>query len=237
MSLPSENKIQPPAIIPAHGIRSYVLRSGRGTEAQQRAYESLCGKYAINFEKNIINFNALFGNENPVIAEIGFGMGDATAVIAADNPGRNFLGIEVHKPGIGKLLLEIEKKALANIRIIEHDAVEVFEKMIPPCSLDGIHLFFPDPWPKKRHYKRRLVKRPFTGLLAEGLKPGGYLYMVTDWEDYACWALAELSATNNLANTADGFAPPQHWRPRTSFEKKGLAKNHQVKELFFTKEQ
>ena len=216
-------------------IRSYVLRSGRGTSAQQRAYKNLSRDYLINFANDAVNFQNIFENEFPVIAEIGFGMGDATAVIAAENPEKNYFGIEVHKPGIGKLLLEIEKRSLSNVRIIEHDATEVFEKMIPTNSLDGIHIFFPDPWPKKRHHKRRLVKRPFSGVLESKLKPGGYLYMVTDWEDYAGCALAELSATENLANTFDNYAPHQDWRPRTGFEKKGLAKNHKVKELLFTK--
>jgi tRNA (guanine-N7-)-methyltransferase len=186
-----------------------------------------------------MNFATIFGNDNPVIVEIGFGMGEATAIIAEANPEKNFLGIEVHKAGIGRLLWEIEQRSLSNIRIVEHDAIEVFGNMIPMCSLDGIHLFFPDPWPKTRNHKRRLVKQPFTGILASSLKPQGYLYMVTDWEDYAHWALAELSTTEGLVNTVSvleegcGFAPPQQWRPRTSFEKKGLAKNHKVSELFF----
>ena len=181
----------------------------------------------------MIDFAALFGNSNPVVAEIGFGMGMATAIIAGDNPHKNYLGIEVHRPGVGRLLWEIQQRSLSNIRIIEHDAVEVFAQMIPPHSLEGIHLFFPDPWPKKRHHKRRLVKRPFTRTLADRLKPRGYLYMVTDWEDYAQWSLAELGSTQGLVNTGDGFAEPQTWRPCTCFEKKGLAQNHQVRELLF----
>jgi len=216
-------------------IKSYVLRSGRGTDAQRRSYDSLAGQFIIPFENDIMNFARIFGNNNPVTVEIGFGMGLATAVIAAENPGKNYVGIEVHRPGIGRLLWEIEQRSLSNIRIIEQDAAMVFQQMIPPRSLEGIHLFFPDPWPKKRHHKRRLVKRPFTAALAAGLKPGGYLYMVTDWEDYAAWALAELGATDSLVNASGGFAPPQNWRPRTAFEKKGLAKNHQVRELLFYK--
>jgi tRNA (guanine-N7-)-methyltransferase len=182
-----------------------------------------------------MDFAKIFGNHNPVIAEIGFGMGLATAIIAAENPHKNYIGIEVHRPGIGRLLWEIEQRSLSNIRIIEHDAVEVFLHMIPPQSLEGIHLFFPDPWPKKRHHKRRLVQRPFTGILANSLKPQGYIYMVTDWEDYAHWALAELTATEGLAGSGDGFSAPQDWRPRTRFEQKGLEKNHQVRELFLRK--
>jgi tRNA (guanine-N7-)-methyltransferase len=181
-----------------------------------------------------MNFAEIFGNNNPVIVEIGFGMGQATAIIAAENPAKNYVGIEVHRPGIGRLLWEIEQRSLANIRIIEHDAAEVFLNMIPPHSLHGIHLFFPDPWPKKRHHKRRLVQRPFTETLAASLKERGYLYMVTDWEDYAAWALEALTSTEGLVNSVlNGFSPPQNWRPHTRFEQKGLEKNHQVRELFF----
>jgi len=227
-------------------VKSYVLRAGRITDSQRKSYDTLSENFIIPFASLPLDFVQLFGNNNPVTVEIGFGMGAATAVIAEENPEKNYIGIEVHKPGIGKLLWEMEQRSLSNIRIIEHDAVEVFLKMIPPNSLDGIHLFFPDPWPKKRHHKRRLVQKPFTGVLTAGLKPGGYLYMVTDWEDYADWALAELGATEGLINpygstngetdgSTDGFATPQDWRPRTKFERKGLEKNHVVKELFFTK--
>ena len=219
----------------ASNIKSYVLRTGRITDSQKKSYDTLSGRFIIPFAKVPVNFTQVFGNDNSVIAEIGFGMGAATAVIAGENPQKNYIGIEVHRPGIGKLLWEIERLSLSNIRIIEHDAVEVFLKMIPPLSLEGIHLFFPDPWPKKRHHKRRLVKRPFTCALASCLKPGGYLYMVTDWEDYAVQALAELAATDGLVNSFDGFALPRDWRPRTKFEKKGLEKNHEVREIFFQK--
>jgi tRNA (guanine-N7-)-methyltransferase len=240
--MPFQSEDKPPAVKSpsAHGEghstrKSYVLRAGRGTAAQKRAYDSFSGQFVIPFADERLDFSAVFGNNLPVTVEIGFGMGDATSLIAAGNPGKNYLGIEVHKPGIGKLLKEIDKNSLSNIRIIEHDAVLVFEKMIPPDSLDAVHIFFPDPWPKKRHHKRRLVKRPFTGVLASRLKPGAYIYMVTDWEDYAQWALAELGATESLVNVSGGFAPPESWRPRTGFEKKGLEKNHTVRELFFEK--
>jgi tRNA (guanine-N7-)-methyltransferase len=216
-------------------IKSYVLRAGRGTTAQKRFYDSFSGQFLVPFAHQAINYAAIFGNDNPVIAEIGFGMGLATAIIAGTHPSNNYLGIEVHRPGIGKLLREIHERGLSNIRIIEHDAVEVFENMIPPRSLEGIHLFFPDPWPKKRHHKRRLVQRPFTGTLAASLKPQGYLYMVSDWEDYALHALEELNATEGLDNGFVGFSPPQIWRPRTRFEQKGLEKNHKVRELILRK--
>jgi tRNA (guanine-N7-)-methyltransferase len=219
----------------AKSIKSYVLRAGRGTAAQKRSYDSLAGRFLIPFEDKILHYATIFGNDNPVIIEIGFGMGQATAVIAGENPSKNYVGIEVHRPGIGKLLLEIQERSLSNIRIIEHDATEVFAAMIPPQSLEGIRLFFPDPWPKKRHHKRRLVQRPFTTSLAASLKPQGYLYMVTDWEDYALHALEELNATEGLYNADVGFSPSQEWRPRTRFEQKGLEKNHKVRELFLRK--
>jgi tRNA (guanine-N7-)-methyltransferase len=216
-------------------IKSYVLRTGRATSAQRRSYDSLAEKFIIPFSSASVDFVNIFGNNNPVTVEIGFGMGTATAIIAGGNPDKNYVGLEVHRPGIGRLLWEIEKRSLSNIRIIERDAVEVFERMIPLLSLESIHIFFPDPWPKKRHYKRRLIKRPFTETLARRLMPGGYLYMVTDWEDYGNWALTELSATTGLVNTCHGFAPSRSWRPKTKFEQKGLVKNHIVRELFFKK--
>ena len=204
--------------------------------AQRRSYETLSGAFCVPFAEALLDFPRIFGNENPVTLEIGFGMGEATAMIARENPGKNYLGVEVHRPGIGRLLWEIENRGLANIRIVEADAVDVLETMIPAGSLGAFHVFFPDPWPKKRHHKRRLITRPFTALLAEKLRTGGYVYMVTDWADYGGWALAELSATEGLCNVYEGFAPGQEWRPRTRFEQKGLEKDHEVWELFFEKE-
>jgi len=214
--------------------KSYVLRAGRFTAAQRRAYDSLAGTFIVPYGEAHVDFEKIFANAGPVTVEIGFGMGISTAAIAEANLGNNYLGIEVHRPGIGRLLWEIEKRSLSNIRIIEHDAAEVMERMIPAGSLHAVHIFFPDPWPKKRHRKRRLVQRPFTETLAKSLRPGGYLYMVTDWEDYAGHALAELCATAGLRNAYDGFAAPQPWRPQTRFEQKGLAKNLSVRELYFT---
>jgi tRNA (guanine-N7-)-methyltransferase len=218
------------------GIKSYVLRSGRMSAAQRRSYETLSPLFCVPFAEEPLDFSRLFGNDNPVTLEIGFGMGAATALIAGENPGKNYLGVEVHRPGIGRLLWEIENRGLSNIRIVEADAADVLEKMIPGGSLAAFHIFFPDPWPKKRHHKRRLITRPFTSLLAEKLRPGGYVYMATDWAEYGDWALAELSATEGLRNVYAGFAPAQEWRPRTRFEQKGLEKNHQVRELYFVKE-
>jgi tRNA (guanine-N7-)-methyltransferase len=220
---------------PNRTIKSYVLRAGRISGAQLRAWETLGPAYCLPFEDRALNFPAIFGNDHPLYIEIGFGMGTATALIAENNPEKNYLGLEVHRPGVGRLLWEIGRRGLKNIRVVEHDAAEVLEKMIPPASVEGFHIFFPDPWPKKRHHKRRLITRPFTGVLAEKLRPGAYIYLVTDWENYAGWALAELSATPGLSNPHGGFAPPREWRPKTKFEEKGLAKDHQVRELFFVK--
>jgi tRNA (guanine-N7-)-methyltransferase len=214
-------------------IKSFVLRGGRLTAAQRRSYDSLSGKFLIPYENKVLDFAGIFGNSNLVVVEIGFGMGRATAVIAGENPQINYVGLEIHKPGIGRLLWEIEQRPLSNVRIIERDATDVFCDMIPQNSLDGVHIFFPDPWPKKRHHKRRLVQKPFTDCIASRLKPGGYVYMVSDWLDYANWALSVLTSTEGMVNEYNGFAEPQAWRPQTSFEKKGLDKKHEIKELFF----
>jgi len=227
---------EPAAKEPLRKIKSYVLRGGRLTVAQRRSYNSLSGKLIIPYESKILDFTGIFGNSNPVIVEIGFGMGKATAVIAAENPQKNYIGLEIHKPGIGRLLWEIEQRPLANVRIIEHDAADVFRDMIPENSLEGVHIFFPDPWPKKRHHKRRLVQLPFTDCIASKLKPGGYIYMVSDWQEYAERALYVLTNTKDMVNTYGGFADPQSWRPLTSFEKKGLDKKHEIKELFFRRD-
>jgi len=216
-------------------LKSYVIRSGHFTDAQKKAYASLAESYIIPFAEEKLDFNKIFSNAGNVTLEIGFGMGVATAEIAQANVCKNYIGIEVHRPGIGRLLWEIEKRSLSNIRIIEYDAVYAVEKMIPDASLEAIHIFFPDPWPKKRHRKRRLVQRPFTETLANCLKPGGYLYMVTDWEDYALHALEELNATASLKNAYESFAAPQKWRPVTKFEQKGLTKEHVIREIYFTK--
>ncbi|MDR0557216.1 MAG: tRNA (guanosine(46)-N7)-methyltransferase TrmB [Treponema sp.] len=216
--------------------KTYVLRSGRMTEAQRRSYELFFSRHSIPFEEKKLDFSLVFDNNNRTVVEIGFGMGIATAQIAEADRNINCLGIEVHKPGIGKLLWEIERRNIGNIRIIEHDAVEVIEKMLDDSSTDGFHIFFPDPWRKKRHHKRRLIQKPFTSTLAAKLKQGGYVYMVTDWAEYGEWALAELSSTPGLTNAyPSGFAEPQTWRPKTKFEEKGLLKNREIWELFFRK--
>jgi tRNA (guanine-N7-)-methyltransferase len=218
-------------------LKSYALRTGRFTDAQKKAYASLSARFVIPFSEEVekLDLRAVFGRDAGLTLEIGFGMGEATVIIAEANPGKDYLGVEVFQPGVGRLLWEMEKRQVSNIRIIEHDAAAAAEKMIPDDSLEAVHLFFPDPWPKKRHNKRRLVQRPFTETLARKLKSGGFLYMVTDWEDYALHALSELSATPQLRNEYEGFAPPAPWRPKTKFEQKGILAGRAIYELYFVK--
>ncbi len=217
-------------------VRTYVIRAGRMTESERRHYDELQQVWCIPFEHRTLNFAEIFGNTNPVTVEVGFGMGQATAQIASENPDMNYLGIEVHVPGVGRLLGEIKKRQLKNLFIIEHDAIEVLETMIPDGSLEALHIFFPDPWPKKKHHKRRLMQRPHTDLLASKLIAGGYLYFVTDWEEYADSALEELGATDGITNKYGGFATHQEWRPRTKFEQKGIDAGRNIRELFFIKD-
>ena len=216
-------------------VKTYVLRAGRMTAAQQKAYNELAPSWCIPFEEKKLNFVDIFGNTNPIVIEIGFGMGDATVEIAQANPEINYLGIEVHTPGVGKVLSEIKKRDLKNLYIIEYDALEVLDKMIGNNSVNGIHIFFPDPWPKKRHHKRRMVQRPRTDLMAQKLASTGYLYFVTDIVEYAEFALEELSLTKGLKNKYDGFAKPQTWRTQTKFERQGLAQDRQITEIVFEK--
>ena len=217
-------------------IRSFVSRQGRISSGQKRAYETLFHLYGITGNGDgFIECDKIFGNDNPLVIEIGFGMGKATADIAHNNREINYLGIEVHKPGIGRLLGEIERRELKNIRIVEGDAVEILKKRIKDNSVSAFHIFFPDPWPKKRHHKRRLISRPFTDLLAAKLSSGAYIYMASDWEDYGDWALRELSSTPGLVNRYNAFAEHQEWRPETEFERKGRDKNHEIRELYFEK--
>ncbi len=216
-------------------IHTYALRAGRMTEAQKRDYEIHSARWSLPFQESILNFTDVYENTMPVTIEIGFGMGTATAIIATENPEKNYLGVEVHRAGVGRLLGEIERRTLSNVRIIEYDALEVLRCMIPDGSVAAFHIFFPDPWPKKRHHKRRLVQRPRTDLMTQKLAPGGYIYMATDWEPYGEEAYFELSATPGLESAYEGFAPRQSWRPETRFEVKGRAANHDIYELMFRK--
>ena len=215
-------------------IRSYVLRQGRVSNAQQRAHQTLLPRYGIPFSESPVDLEAIFGRRAPKILEIGFGMGETTANIAAAQPQNDYLGIEVHTPGVGSLLKQIEARTLSNVRIIQHDAVEVLKHMIAPGIFDGIHIFFPDPWPKKRHHKRRLIQPPLVGMLTEKLKPGGYLHAATDWHEYAEQILAVFSATPALSNTATDYALRPAYRPRTKFEARGLKLGHGVWDIVFT---
>ena len=222
-------------ISPNRPIRSYVLRQGRVSGAQARAHRDLLPRYGIAFLNQPLDLAAVFGRAAPKILEIGFGMGETTAAIAAAHPENDYLGIEVHTPGVGSLLKQIGERGLSNLRLIQHDAVEVLREMIAPGTLDGAHIFFPDPWPKKRHHKRRLVQTDFVALLADRLKPGGYLHLATDWEEYAEQMLAVLTAEPQLENTADGYAPRPEYRPQTKFETRGLKLGHGVRDIVFRK--
>ena len=218
---------------PFRDVKTYVVRASRMTSAQKRNYAELAPKWCVPYGESLIDYTALFGNDHPVTIEIGFGMGSATAEIASNNPDKNYIGIEVHKPGIGKLLGEIRSRSLENLRIIEGDANAVLSDMIADASVSAFHVFFPDPWPKKRHYKRRLVQRPRTDLFASKLEEGGYFYMVTDWSEYADFALAELAATKGFVNAYEGFAEKKAWRPETKFEMRGIRAAREIRELYF----
>ena len=215
------------------GIRSYVLRQGRTSPAQTRAVETLLPRFGVAYQPEPVELPALFGRVAPTVLEIGFGMGETTARIAQALPDTDFLGVEVHTPGVGALLRRIDESALTNVRIVQHDAVEVVRNMIAAGSLDGIHLFFPDPWPKKRHHKRRLIQAQFVAMLASRLRSGGYVHLATDWEAYAQQMLAVLAAEPLLRNTAAGFAPRPEVRPLTKFEQRGLDLGHGVWDLVF----
>jgi tRNA (guanine-N7-)-methyltransferase len=215
------------------GIKTYVLRQGRITDAQQRALEGEGRRFLVRFDGKQFDWAKMFGNDRPVVMEIGFGMGLATWQIAASRPEINFLGIEVHKPGVGRLLSDLVGRGIDNVRILNHDAVEAMEKSVPLSSLAGIHLFYPDPWPKKRHHKRRLVRPGLAELMASRLAPGAYLYFVTDIDDYADAALQVLSSTRDLRNNYDGFSERQPWRPETRFEVKAASEGRGHRELFF----
>ena len=218
-----------------HRIRSFVTRAGRLSTAQARAIETLGPQFCIPYVKTPCDFSQVFGRSAPTVLEIGFGMGDTTAKIAAGMPETDFVGVEVHTPGVGSLLKLIGEQQLANLRIIQHDAVEVVRNMVEPDSLAGIHVFFPDPWHKARHNKRRLIQGPFVELLVSRLKPGGYLHCATDWEEYAEQMLQVLGSEAALKNTAEGYAPRPAYRPVTKFENRGLRLGHGVWDLVFVK--
>jgi tRNA (guanine-N7-)-methyltransferase len=222
-----------PDIDHPRSIRSFVLRAGRMGSGQQRALEELGPRFVLPYAAAPLDLEATFGRSAPKILEIGFGMGDSTASIAANQPEYDFLGIEVHTPGVGALLKRIGAAGLTNLRIVQHDAVEVLEHMLAPASLDGVHIYFPDPWHKKRHHKRRLIQPALVARLASRLKPGGYLHLATDWQDYAEQMLRVLQDEPMLANTTADYAPRPAWRPLTKFEQRGLRLGHGVWDLVF----
>ena len=229
----SEEEQVPGSRLTSQSIRSFVLRQGRMSDAQHRFLDEMMPKVGVPYRPEAVDLNTVFGRQAPHIVEIGFGMGQSTAVIAQARPDEDFLGIEVHAPGVGGLCKLIEEGGITNLRIVQHDAVEVLRDMIPEGSLAGVHIYFPDPWPKKRHHKRRLVQGPFVKLIASRLAPGGYLHCATDWEPYAQQMLQVLSAEPLLVNTADGFAPRPDYRPQTKFETRGLRLGHGVRDLVF----
>lgn len=219
---------------PAH-IRSFVHRRSHITPSQQAALDQLLPQWAITYQKVRLDLDAAFKRSADTILEIGFGMGETTQQIAQARPHDNFLGVEVFNAGVGALLKRIDEAQLSNIRIIQHDAVEVVRDMIAPQSLAGIHIFFPDPWPKKRHHKRRLIQPGFISLLAQRLAPGGYIHCATDWENYAQQMLSVLTGEPTLQNTVSDYAPRPDYRPLTKFEARGLRLGHGVWDLIFRK--
>jgi tRNA (guanine-N7-)-methyltransferase len=218
-----------------HRIRSFVTRAGRLSTAQGRAIEELGPTFLVPYVKAPLDIAATFDRNAPTIFEIGFGMGETTAKIAAGMPEKNFIGVEVHTPGVGSLLKLIGETGLTNLRLIQHDAFEVLTNMIAPESLAGVHVFFPDPWHKARHNKRRLIQSALVQLLSSRIKQGGYLHCATDWQEYAEQMLEVLGAEPTLKNTADGYAPRPDYRPVTKFENRGLKLGHGVWDLVFEK--
>lgn len=233
VSVPSPSSDSPPR----RTIRSFVLREGRLTVAQERAFRELWPQFGCDWTPGTpLDLPTLFGNDRPVVLEIGFGNGDSLAEMAAQDPARNWLGIEVHRPGVGHLLLEIERRALTNLRLIRHDAVEVLRDGIAPAALDGVQLFFPDPWHKRRHHKRRILGPALMPLLARAIRSGGIFHAATDWEPYAEQMLETLESTPDwFENTAGQgqFAPRPAVRPLTKFEQRGERLGHRVHDLVF----
>ncbi len=215
-------------------IRSYILRQGRISKAQTNAIHESFQKYAVIFENKLIDFNAVFENKSrDLILEIGFGMGASTAEIARSNLNKNYIAIEVHSPGIGNLLKLIQENNISNVKIIQHDAVEVLNSMIKNDSLDGIHIFFPDPWPKKRHQKRRLIQLNLLKLIAQKIKKDGFLHIATDWEDYAFWIIDLLDKEELLQKTSDDFFKKPDYRPLTKYENRGIKLGYKVWDMIY----
>lgn len=236
---PTAQKTSLPLDGPPHPrrIRSYVMRAGRTTEAQARAFDELSERYLIDYTPKVCDWEKYFSHKAPYILEIGFGMGEATAHIASQKKQLNFIACEVHPPGVGKLMLRLKEFGLDNVRIVQHDAVEVLENMVEPHSLAGVHIFFPDPWHKKRHNKRRLIQPPLVDLLVSRMQENAYIHCATDWQPYAEQILQVLSNNPMLNNTAPttGYASKPDYRPLTKFEQRGLRLGHGVWDIIFIK--
>lgn len=222
---------------PAHRIRSFIRRQGRITQGQQLALDNHWDRYCLDPNADY-DFNRIFGRSAPLIVEIGFGTGDSLAQMAAANPGNDYIGIEVHRPGVGHLMLLLDQQGLTNVRIYCHDAIDIIEHKLADHSLSGVHLFFPDPWPKKKHHKRRIVRPGFVELLARKLKPDGYFHAATDWQNYAEHMLQVLSAAIGLSNTSPrgDYCERPAYRPLTRFEQRGIRLGHGVWDLIFKKD-
>jgi tRNA (guanine-N7-)-methyltransferase len=235
--VPAATAPQGQPVNPLHRpVRSFVVRPGRMGSGQVRALAELGPRFVLPYQTTLQDWPAAFGRQAPLVLEIGFGMGGPTAVVAAAQPDTDFIGIEVHPPGVGALLKLLGEQALNNVRIVQHDAVQVLAHMVGPSALAGVHIWFPDPWHKKKHHKRRLIQPAFVATLVQHLAPGGYLHCATDWQPYAEQMLAVLSAEPQLMNTVDsavGFAPRPDWRPLTKFENRGLRLGHGVWDLVF----
>jgi len=218
---------------PRRAIRSFVKRGGRITAAQQRALAELWPRYGVDFDGTPLELAALFGRRAPCTVEIGFGDGETLVALATAHPERDYLGLEVHAPGVGHCLLRAAAAGLSNLRVLQHDAVEVLEQSIAAAALDEVLVYFPDPWPKKRHHKRRLVQAPFVALLAGRLAPGGRLRLATDWAPYADWMRAVLDASAEFRNVAAGagYVPRPAERPTTKFERRGTRLGHEARDL------
>ena len=219
-------------------IRSFVLRQGRMTSGQERAFTELWPKYGVDLgEGNVIDSSTLFGDDRDLVVEIGFGNGETLVEMANAEPNKGFVGIEVHRPGVGHALLKIEQTGVENLRLIRHDAVEVLRDFIKEASLSRVQVYFPDPWPKARHHKRRIIQQPFTNLIYRKLCDGGELHCATDWENYAEWMRDVFVTDEKWVNLGgeDGFAPRPSWRPLTKFEQRGINKGHGVWDLRYGK--
>jgi tRNA (guanine-N7-)-methyltransferase len=216
-------------------VRSFVLRGGRLTDGQRRALETLWPRWGIDAGEGVLDFEGIFGNDRPVVMEIGFGNGGATVAMAEAERQHNFIGVEVHRPGIGRLLLRLEERGIGNVRVACADAVEFLRERVPPHALGGVRIYFPDPWPKKRHHKRRIVQAPFVELLAARIAPGGILHLATDWMPYAEHMLEVMAASAAFENLSPdaGYSARPDWRPRTKYERRGERLGHEVADLVY----